>query len=149
MRFLLCILLACFLLPMVPASSQQRPSATFEEDFWNGVKDSGVPQALMEYIWLFPDGRFVEEANVEIERLRARKGQVVPSGDGRDEPNDARPADGGAAEADPQPVDRKTDSATSEQPAAPEKRMVIPAAPPVAVKQTCSERLGRLGSDAG
>jgi len=89
MRFLLCILLACFLLPMVPASSQQRPSATFEEDFWNGVKNSGVPQALMESIWLFPDGRFVEEANVEIERRRERKEQGDSTAQGREASQEA------------------------------------------------------------
>lgn len=149
-RVLVCLLLVGLLWPMtLMASEQQKPNA-FEEEFWITVMQVGTSEALVEYLWLFPDGRHVDAANAEIKRLKQYPGAVAPAKNQHNQP-EAGALDRNKAEPAPQPVQKPKAAEPSTMPAPSDDRKlsVLPTPPPVEVMPTCAERFAALGPDAG
>lgn len=146
MRSLVCLLLFGFLWSLAPAAADQR---TAEDDIWNGVKDSGQSEALLGYIWLFPDGRYVDLANAEIERLTLKRGQIIPK-DSRRDGSDAAGADRNKAEPAPQAGQKPENAEPSAIPAPSDDRKlsVLPTPLPVETMPSCAERFAALGPEA-
>ncbi len=143
-RTLILLLFAAQFIPAVSAVAQEQPSSAFEEEFWNGVKDSGRPAAIVDYLWLFPNGRFVGEANAEIERLRMGKGQIITDRPQVDRDR-SRSAETSTTAGSRERSGLEAQGPETSEPEAPPKKLItFPA--PVEVLPTCSERLGALGA---
>lgn len=80
------------------AAAPARSPEQIEDDYWDGIRDSGQPALYAEYLRLYPQGRYAPLAHVMLQRLQA---QALPVASVAPAPQSPRP---GVAVMAPQPV---------------------------------------------